>query len=494
MLNVNTNNFETNQVFPGSLPVTCKYCFFVQSKYFLMNTKQPQSNHITFHSRPFSAMKKFPFFIVVTIVLTQITACFSSSKQKTQTPILLIQNINIVDVESGKIIPSQQVLIKDSIIRFIGSSIPEKSKGNTIVINGTGKYLVPGLWDMHFHLCWMNNNDSLLFPVLLKKGITGIRDMGGDLQIMNSFKSRIKNKGMPAPEIYGAGPIIDGNPPVQPDFSLPVDDNTNMPHVLDSLSNKGAAFFKVYSLIKENQLRATADYCKTHHMQFEGHLSEYIDPKLSISLGQKSVEHLNRIFEIWQEDKAKLDEIGNMMVAQKSFLCPTVITYYLKTKLRDSSIVKPAYEQYITPSLRNEWQTLWTKRIKAAEKKGNENQLNDIFESQKKLIAHLANMGVMILAGSDFAGMPYVYPGIGLQEELKLLATCGLSNLQVLQSATINPAIFMGKEHKYGSVTIGKYADLIIVENNPLTDISNIQTIKDVIIKGQIIQAAHKEN
>ena len=133
---------------------------------------------------------------------------------------------------------------------------------------------MPGLWDMHFHLCWMNNNDSLLFPVLLKNGITGIRDMGGDLHIMNNFKSRMKNKMIIAPEIYGAGPILDGNPPVQPDFSLPLDDNSNIENLLDSLKNNGAEFFKVYSLIKEKQPTAIAAYCTTHNMTFEGHLSE----------------------------------------------------------------------------------------------------------------------------------------------------------------------------------------------------------------------------
>jgi imidazolonepropionase-like amidohydrolase len=96
------------------------------------------------------------------------------------------------------------------------------------------------------------------------------------------------------------------------------------------------------------------------------------------------------------------------------------------------------------------------------------------------------NMGVMILAGSDFAGMPYVYPGISLHQELKLLVETGLSNYEALKTATINPAIFMAKQSHYGSVSIGKYADMIILEKNPLANIENIKAIKFVILKGEI--------
>jgi imidazolonepropionase-like amidohydrolase len=405
------------------------------------------------------------------------------------TPYLIIKNINVVDVLSGKILPDQDVVVKDKLIYFIGHSFSETVSSDSKYIDGKGNYLCPGLWDMHFHLCWDKSNDSLLFPALLINGITGIRDMGGDLEIMKYFKEETQ---IFKPDIYGAGPMIDGNPPVYSDFSLPVDDHTNMTGVLDSLRNNGAAFFKTYSLIKEKQLRDISTYSAKNNFHFAGHLSEYIDPEISISLGQKSIEHLNRLDIIWEENKKKSDSIATLMISNSTFLCPTLITYQLKTKVRDSSIINKEYSKYISVALLNEWRTTWKKRLTRHTELADWEKLDKTFQSQMQLINHLNKRGVLLLAGSDFAGMPYVYPGISLHQELKLLVEAGLSNYEALKTATINPAIFMAKQNLYGSVSAGKYADLLILEKNPLANIDNLKTIKFVIVKGEIFKGQNK--
>lgn len=421
------------------------------------------------------------YFTLIFFVL--LTSCTTAQSTKQKPLILVIRNINVVDVLKGEVVPNLDVVVKDKVIYFIGRSFSERLPSNSISIDGNGKYLCPGLWDMHFHLCWDKSNDTLLFPALLKNGILGIRDMGGDLKIMNSFKKETQNF---KPEIYGAGPMIDGNPPVYTDFSLPVDDNTHMIAVLDSLKNNGADFFKTYSLIKEKQLRDISTYCAKHKMKFAGHLSEYIEPETSISLGQKSIEHLNRLDNIWDRSKTRLDSIANLMIANNTFLCPTLITYQLKTKVRDSSIVNSNYSKYISVSLASEWQAAWKKRLTRHTELADWDKLNKTFQSQMELVNHLNKMGVMILAGSDFAGMPYIYPGIGLLQELQLLVEVGLSNYEAVKTATINPAIFMSKQNLYGSVSVGKFADMLILEKNPFCNIDNLQAIKFVIVKGEI--------
>jgi imidazolonepropionase-like amidohydrolase len=413
------------------------------------------------------------------------TAC-SSSKNIQSISLLVIRNVNVIDVVNEKVLPHQDVVIKDQKIDFIGRFSGKKSIGIDY-IDGSGKYLLPGLWDMHFHLCWEQGNDTLIYPALLKNGITAIRDMGGSLTIMQNFKERLKTNKTIGPSIYGAGPIIDGNPPVHADFSLPVDDKTNIQLVLDSLKNGGSDFFKTYSLIKEDQLRAIAGYCSSNNMSFAGHLSEYIDPEVSISLGQKTVEHLNRLDDIWQQNQKRIDTIGALMVASKTFLCPTLITYELKTKLRDSSIVNKGYEPYITPSLMQEWKSIWQQRKERHTKLSDWESLDKTFASQKNLVQRLHKMGVRILAGTDFAGMPYVYPGISLSQELGLLAEAGLSNFEILQTATINPAICMSAQELYGSVSVGKYADLVLLDKNPIEQIANIKAIHSVFLKGKLI-------
>ncbi len=417
-----------------------------------------------------------------------LSGCTATKKGQPGTSILIIRNINVVDVLNGTILPGQDVVVKDQLIYFIGNSFPETIPSNTNYIDGTNKFLSPGLWDMHFHGCWQNNNDSLLFPILLKNGITGIRDMGGDLGIMRRFKTRLQKGEITGPVIVGAGPMIDGNPPVYSDFSLPVDDNTNIKARLDSLKNKGADFFKTYSLLREKQLDSIAAYSRSNHINFAGHLSEYIEPEISITLGQKSVEHLNRLDDIWKTNKSRLDSIGNLMKQNGTFLCPTLLTYQLKTRVRDTSIVMKSYDQYISPSMMDEWKKGWTKRMERHTKNGDWSDLEKTFTSQLALVNHLNQMGIMILAGSDFAGMPYVYPGISLHQELSLLVKAGLTNQQALQTATINPAIYLSLQHWYGSVSTGKYADLLILEKNPLADINNLTTIENIIQKGKALK------
>ncbi|MBK9985179.1 MAG: amidohydrolase family protein [Saprospiraceae bacterium] len=426
------------------------------------------------------------YFLVVLFVL--LDRCKVVNDTGHESEVLIIRGINVIDVINGKIIPDQDVVVKDKRIFFVGHSFSGNIPAASIAIDGKSKYLCPGLWDMHFHLCWDRNNDSLLFPILLKNGITGIRDMGGDLNIMHTFRKRLKEGRQVGPVIFGAGPMIDGNPPVYRDFSLPVDGNTNMKVVLDSLKNSGADFFKTYSLIKEPQLKAISTYCTKNKMRFAGHLSEYIDPEISIALGQKSIEHLNRLDDIWTVDRDRINRIGRLMIDHKSFLCPTLITFQLKTQVRDSSIVKKDYTQYIPASLQEEWEVTWAKRKERHVALADWEDLDKLFISQLELVNHLYTMGVPILAGSDFAGMPYVYPGISLHQELNLLVKAGLSNEEALKTATINPVIYMDEQENYGSITVGKYGDMLVLGSNPLDNISNLDSIGLVIVKGKIIE------
>jgi imidazolonepropionase-like amidohydrolase len=392
----------------------------------------------------------------------------------------VIENVSIVDVIEGRLLKPQTVVLKDSLIHFVGKEWQSPPNAQVETIDGRGKYLMPGMWDMHFHLAWDAGNDSLLFDVLLAHGITGVRDMGGDLAIQRAMKQKIAKDPSCGPSIFGAGPILDGNPPVMYDFTIPID-GTSVPveFLLDSLAEAGADFFKVYSLLQEPIVEEIAAYAKEHQLSFAGHLSEYIEPERSIQLGQKSIEHLNRLEEIWQEDTARITRIAKLMREQRTWLCPTLLIYEVKARMWDSTLVQTAYEPFIHPFLQQEWQSSRARRVSRNTEADWENQ-GRLFEQQKALVGYLHQQGVLIIAGTDFAGMPYVYPGIGLQQELQLLHDAGLSNADVLATATINPAIFMGTQDKSGTVTVGKYADLVLLRENPLEDIKAVAQIDQV--------------
>jgi hypothetical protein len=337
-------------------------------------------------------MRKFSF-ILFCCCLLKIHPVLDTSSY------IAIQNTNIVDVIAGRIIPHQTVIIKDSIIFEIFRDNNQKLPVNAKIIDGKNKFLIPGLWDMHFHMAWDAANDTLLFNVLLKYGITGIRDMGGSLTILNKFKNELKSNPQTGPEIFGAGPIIDGNPPVQKDFSLPVDSLTDIIYQLDSLKKNGIDFIKVYSLLKETELKKIAAYSKVNHIPFAGHLSEYTEPEIAVTLGQKSIEHLNRLDEIWIKDKERMKAIANLMRNYNTWLCPTLIIYYLKVHMIDSSIINNKFEKYISPQLKNEWTTARQARIKKFSNKEELYKQEKLLNQQMNLVAVLYSQKIKLLAG-----------------------------------------------------------------------------------------------
>ena len=417
------------------------------------------------------------------LLLLLLTSC-ASGKDGDSARYTIIEHVHVIDVLRGQVLPGRTVVLQDSMILFIGDQATSAPFAPAEVIDGTGQFLLPGLWDMHFHLCWERSNDSLLLRPLLAHGITGIRDMGGDLAIQAQLKAIGKADPTHGPEIFGPGPILDGNPPVFYDFSIPLDEHTAIPRLLDSLVLNGADFIKTYSLLREPELVQIAQYSQAHHLAFAGHLSEYVAPERSLELGQKSVEHLNRLDEIWTDDPARIDRIADLIVEKESWLCPTLVIYYLKAHMADTTIRVPKYDALVHPILRQEWETTRSKRL-ARPGQQDTAALQRVLNRQLALVGYLHQRGVNILAGSDFAGMPFVYPGIGLYQELDLLHQAGLTNAEVLAAATINPATYLAIQDHYGSVTVGKIADLILLAKNPLADIENIRTLTTVFRKGR---------
>ncbi len=392
---------------------------------------------------------------------------------------LIIRHVNVVDVTTGTLAADQLIAVEDGRFHYVGNDPGEVEVATgTTVIDGTGRYAIPGLWDMHVHVCWSDTNASLLLPALLAHGITGVRDMGGDLRILNAFKQRVGNDPTAGPDLFGCGPIIDGNPPVFPDFTLPVDSTTDLPKVLDSLAANGADFFKVYSLLGAAELQRIAAYSKANRMVFAGHLSEYMDPERAIDLGQHSIEHLNRLEEVWVDDPARMDTLIAAMLAHGTWVCPTLVTYQRKSHLYDPALRDTSLDALV-PALQAEWAQMVIKRVARYGAPQQRDSLEQRYRMQLELVKHLHERGVPLLAGSDLAGMAFVYPGTGLLEELELLVSAGLTNAEALRAATLSPTEFLGIQAEHGSIVTGSVADVVLLKGDPLKD---IRTTRDPVL------------
>ncbi|MBK6777146.1 MAG: amidohydrolase family protein [Flavobacteriales bacterium] len=416
-----------------------------------------------------------------------LVACTSGPSLVLNAPEVIIRHINVVDVERGVVLRHQLIAMREGAFTYVGDDVGcVDTVPGARYVDGTGLYAMPGLFDMHVHVCWSDTNATLLLPVLLSHGITGVRDMGGDLRLVNAFKQRVLADATAGPEIWGCGPILDGDPPVFTDFTVPMDSTTDMPRVLDSLATDGVDFFKVYSLLEVGELERIAAYCAEHNTVFAGHLSELVEPERAIALGQHSVEHLNRLEELWSDDPNGLDSMLVLMKEHEAWSCPTLIVYHRKAHMNDPAIRDTSLDAQV-PGLQAEWEGARAKRLARYGSPAQLDSLDQRYRSQQRLVRHMHEQGVRMMAGSDLGGAPFVYPGTGLLEEMERLAEAGLPNAAVLRMATTAPATYLGVAGMRGTVAVGQQADLVLLRGNPLDSIGHIRSIAGVFHRARLV-------
>ena len=424
---------------------------------------------------------------------------------------ILIRNINLVDVEKGIIRPHAAVLIRDSTITAISYTAAVPSADT--VIDGAGRYLIPGLWDMHTHI-W---NDELFFPLLVANGVTGIRGMFENIQIADGWKKKMAEGKIDGPEMRLAGPIVDGPKPIWPG-SVAVKDPVDGRRAVDSLKNiLHTDFIKVYSRLPRDSYFAIADEAKKIGIPFAGHVPYVISVTEAAKAGQKSQEHLYGFLEaasdsadyllkvqqgiikdsVMQNDRAyrrrflfrtfnaaRLQSILREIKQYDTWICPTLTVDHAIANLDDTSLLNDPRAQYIGRFIRGSWDARKDFRFKSLTPEIYLT-LKKEFEFSLQIVKAMQDAGIPLLAGTDFPN-PFCYPGFSLHEEMQWMVKAGLTPSQALQTATINPARYFRIEQQSGSVAVGKMASLVILDADPLSDIGNTQKISTVILRGKV--------
>ena len=361
---------------------------------------------------------------------------------------IIISNINIVDVETGEIIPSQDVIIIGNRIDKIQNHQDNNDYNAQNIINGKDKYLIPGLWDMHTHILWRLDEFCLQNKMMIANGVTGFRDMWGSDSIAGIVKSKMKLGELPNQRIYRSNHMIDG-PPEMWEGSGEVKNAKEARQLVDSiLQNTDSDFIKVYTSLSKESFLAIANRCKELGIDFVGHIPESLTLEEAISAGMKSTEHLygfkialsnERDFFYNNPDidavrrhvkvamfpsNDRIDTVSSTLLQNNTAVVPTfTITLGLDKAMKDNiSINESIYSEYIPLYRKQKW-----KRPNIIPP-----EFDSLFKARIRrdfeIIELLNNRGVRILAGTDTAfSNPFTYAGFSLHEELQHLVSAGLT-------------------------------------------------------------------
>ena len=427
-----------------------------------------------------------------------------------QQSVIAIEGVAIVDVQRGEIVTPRTVLVADGRIAAIAEPETVSIPPTAVRVDGRGRYLMPGLVDMHVHL-FNNATDrppnDWAFPLFVANGVTAVREMAAkpaDMETIRGWRAASGRGDLTAPHVLAAGVSISAESPAAARERL------------REAHAAGADFAKVFSPVTERNWRALLDEARRLKMPVCGHIPDEVKLLDAAQAGQSSNEHLTQVFEACsarekqlvarrrsaasgaltkilegqeQEvldtfDQPACDLMAAALADTGQVQVPTLVLDERDARGSHASFHDDSRWRYLRADEQARWQSSF--RTQPMRERGLASRR---LEVSWKIVKTLHAAGVRVLAGTD-APMPLVYPGFALHKELELLVEAGLTPADALRAATIWPAEFLGLGGSSGSVTVGKRADLVLLDADPLHEISNTQRIHAVLLNGRLLQRA----
>jgi imidazolonepropionase-like amidohydrolase len=448
-----------------------------------------------------------------------VAIAFGSLRLPAQT--LTITNATVIDVSNGTLRRGTAVVIDGNRITSVGASTGQ-ARGR--VIDAKGMYLIPGLWDMHTHAYFgwpADFGNEYVLPLFIANGITGIRDMGSDLDAVLHARNEVAAHRLVGPRMVVSGPMLDG-PHVTFSSSIAITTPEDGRKAVDMLKARGADFIKIQSGVPREAYLAIADESKKLGIAFEGHVPDAIRASEAVAAGQRTFEHLIGIFEASTPDETaylkRTYGAGKDTAANKSLA--SFLSRY--DPAREAALIQLLAKNNVwqCPTLfweRGQWlvdvidftkdpdlaytpRTWIDKKYPSMQKSIAQSLGTDPVDVRRRFVDHEVDIvrklhaaGVPFLAGTDTPAGVDVTPGISLHLELQRFVAAGFTPLEALQTATLNPAKFYNRLGDYGTVQAGRIADLVLLSANPLDDISNTRTIVGVVADGRYFAQAEIE-
>jgi imidazolonepropionase-like amidohydrolase len=431
-------------------------------------------------------------------------------------PSLVLTHVTIIDATGAPAQPDMTVVIRGDRISEIGKSGTIQAPQGAHVVDAKGKFLIPGVWDMHVH--WLHKD---YLPLFIANGVTGIRIMWGD-PMHHQWRQEIAQGTLVGPRMAIASPIVDGPKPIWPGSTAVGTADEGRQAVIQSKKD-GADFIKVYSRLPRDAYFAIADEAKKQGIPFAGHVPGPVSVIEASDAGQKSIEHFTGILEACSTREEELRKAGeeawsklppgqafpsratvyalgrqrletfspekaNALFAHlarnHTWQCPTLTVLRNMAFIKDTAIHDDPRVKYMPPEMISGWNPKDDFRLN--DKTDEDFELGRAaYRKLKELVGPMHRAGVEFLAGTDVLN-PYCFPGFSLHDELTLLVEAGLSPMEALQAATLNPARYLGQDKDLGTVEKGKIADLVLLDASPLDDIGNTRKIDAVVVSGKL--------
>ncbi|MEW6131216.1 MAG: amidohydrolase family protein [Acidobacteriota bacterium] len=451
---------------------------------------------------------------------------------------LVINHVTVIDLTGSPAQKDMTVVVSGGRINEIFPTPDNRFSENARVIDGTGKFLIPGLWDMHVHVLQKRRLPHTAAR-FLTNGVTGFRDMGSppdELAEIPVWRQAIRDGSLLAPRFVAAGAILDGSPAMFPHLSIGVKDASEARRAIADLRDYKIDFIKVYTLLSRDAYFAIADETQKNNLPFAGHVPDSVSAVEASDAGQRSIEHLSGVLLACSTDE---DDLRRRLLearrAGDAALLHDALERILTRGAQTYSQAKA--ENLFAHFAKNQtWQTptlvgLWNPELANRKKPRQPDDLQfnktpawfktqPLFQGQSLLQAQslwldgcclnasaenifsfagndkvpeimqaMHRAGVRFLAGTDAPNL-WAQPGASLHRELELFVELGLTPMEALQTATRNPAIYLGLSDSLGTIEQGKIADLVLLDENPLDDIRNTRKIAAVMVNGQFFTRA----
>jgi hypothetical protein len=415
-----------------------------------------------------------------------------------QQPATLITDVNIVDVRSGKLVIKQDVLIRDGRIVSILKAGKTKTASPVIILSGQGKFLIPGLVDMHAHFPFQRGSEKLasipevhtFLDLHLRHGVTSLLCMG-DHESIIELREKIAGQTLQGPRIFASRRI---NRP-----KLTADEGTLLAR---EIKKQGYDFLKVYTDISEPGFNSISAEAKIVGLPIIGHIPRAVGLGKALNGGLSMVAHTEEFlynepfnFRFGEGKSSPLTAVGIAEVVGQAkrhglAVTPTLEAFHMiYEQAYDLNGVLSRPESKLVPeNVKSDaqWRAPENRRSKQFATAEAQAELLKAYEMQKTLTLALHQAGIMLLAGTD-VGLPGIVPGYSLHSDLERLVEAGLSPLDALRTATLNPAKFLQHEADFGTIEVGATADLVLLSANPLDDIRNTRKIVKVLRQGHVV-------